>query len=1086
MSIQLINKYYLAVEKTKRFSGADNEEIITNDFADLIKAYCEKKNLHLIRQLTVKLDNGKSIRPDGTVRTSLRIDMGYWESKANVDLDNEIQKKIKAKYPLINTLFEDGKRALLYQKGELEFQCDISNPEGLDRLLTAFVSIETKAAKDFNEAIEHFKKDVPLIVKNLRDMIDEQQKSNPVFKESQKKFLEICRESINPEITPENINEMLIQHILTEEIFVSIFSDAQFHKENNIAKELYKVEETFFTGTTKYKTLNSIRGYYDMIKAQAGQYTDHHSKQDFLKVMYEQFYKAYNPKGADKLGIVYTPNEIVKFMIESTIYLLGKHFDKNLSDKNVEILDPATGTGTYITELIENYIPVKDLQYKYLNEIHANEISILPYYIANLNIEYIYQQKMNAYLPYPNICFVDTLDNLNFAGQKGQSSMSFGLGVENAQRIKRQNQRKISVVIGNPPYNANQMNENDNNKNRQYFADMARQNGGIDGRIKETFIALSTAQKTKVYDMYARFYRWAMDRVEKEGIIAFITNRSFIDSRTFDGFRKSVQDEFDHCYIYDTRSDVRANPKISGTGHNVFGIQTGVAMMFLVRKKSEKKKPCEIFYYTLEDEQTKSEKLDMIRQTKIEEIDFQTIRPDKNNNWINLADNDFESLIPVCSKEVKAANKNSKSQDQAIFKLFSLGVVTNRDEWVYDFDLKNLENKVKFLISGYNKDLIRLKGIKRADVKDNVNYSIKWTRAVMNDLVKGKKYGYDKTALTRTIYRPFVKQYLYFSKELNEMQYQTPLLFGEKNNLKNIGFGYIGMDTQKPFSVLGLNTLVGLNFLSPASGSQCFCLYKYDSKGNRFDNITDWALEQFCKHYKAKPAISKVSGATTSDQAATSHEDVGKGYKDYEQPHLDSNESQMLHEPEEDMEYGFVISKEDIFHYTYAVLHNPAYRKKYELNLKREFPRLPFYKDFDQWAAWGKALMDLHIEYEHVNPYPLKRENKTIPKNEKETIKAKLKADKEPGTIEIDEITTLTGIPGDAWQYKLGNRSALEWVLDQYKEYKPSDPTIAEKFNTYRFADYKEQVIDLLMRVTTVSVETMKIIKEMENESGTK
>jgi predicted helicase len=370
---------------------------------------------------------------------------------------------------------------------------------------------------------------------------------------------------------------MLIQHILTEEIFISIFSDAQFHRENNIARELYKVEETFFTGTTKHTTLNSIRHYYDIIKARANEMVNYQEKQYFLKVIYESFYKSYNPKAADKLGIVYTPNEIVKFMLASTDFLLIKYFNKALSYKNVEILDPSTGTGTFITELIENFIQAKDLAFKYKNEIHANEVAILPYYIANLNIEYTFQQKMKYYEPYPNICFVDTLDNVDFINRKGQGIFNFGLGAENAERIRRQNQRKISVIIGNPPYNANQANENDNNKNRAYEV--------VDKRIKETFIHHSKAQKTKVYDMYARFFRWAMDRIDENGIISFITNRSFISSRTFDGFRKVVQDEFDYCYIYDTQSDVRANSRIAGSSHNVFGIQTGVAMLFLVRKK---------------------------------------------------------------------------------------------------------------------------------------------------------------------------------------------------------------------------------------------------------------------------------------------------------------------------------------------------------------------------------------------------------------------------------------------------------------------------------------------------------------------
>lgn len=1015
MSLQLINQYYTQLDKLKLYSGATNEAVISQKFGDLINKYCEKKNLILAPQIPKKLENNKIIRPDGTIKNSLTLDMGYWESKANVDFAKEIDNKIRTGYPLSNTLFEDGKMAILYQHGAEAIRCKIDEPERLDKLLTAFVSLEPQAVKDFTKAVEAFKKDVPVIIMHLREMIDEQEKINPKFTAAQVTFLAVCRESINPQINKADINEMLIQHILTEEIFISIFSDAQFHRENNIAKELYKVEETFFTGRTKHETLNSIRHYYDVIKARTSEIVDHHDKQYFLKVIYENFYKAYNPKGADRLGIVYTPNEIVKFMIDSTNYLLGHHFNKTLSDKNVEILDPATGTGTFITELIENHIPAKDLAYKYKKEIHANEIAILPYYIANLNIEYTFQQKMNYYEAFPNICFVDTLDNMDFAGSKGQGNLHFGLGFENAERIKRQNAKKISVIIGNPPYNANQANENDNNKNREYDI--------IDKRIKETYIKQSTAQKTKVYDMYSRFFRWAMDRIDENGVLSFITNRSFIDSRTYDGFRKVVQDEFDYCYVYDTKSDVRVNPKIAGTTHNVFGIQTGVAIMFLVKKKTAFKKPCEIFYYSLKDEQTKKEKLEIISQSHLDKIPFDKIRADKNNNWINLADNDFETLLPLASKEVAATNV--KAQDQAIFKLFSNGINTARDEWVYDFDLKTLKTKVSFFSEIYNAT---------QEIKDN----IKWSRDLKLKFKRGKEILIKDVKFISSNYRPFVKSYFALDKILVDVVSLNELFFRKQNHA--ICFNVNGKDIR----VFATATYADWHFLGD---TKCFPLYRYDTNGNRIDNITDWGLQQFQEHYE-----------------------------------------------EEDNS----ITKEDIFHYTYAVLHNPAYRKKYELNLKREFPRIPFYTNFRQWVTWGKELMHLHINYETVEAYQLKRVDLSAKKeaaqsklitiaHEPEALfttkaknRVKLKAIKETGTIEIDDITTLSGIPEIAWQYKLGNRSALEWVLDQYKEKKPTDPTIAEKFDTYRFSDYKEQVIDLLKKVCTVSAETMKIVGEMQ------
>ena len=660
---------------------------------------------------------------------------------------------------------------------------------------------------------------------------------------------------------------------------------------------------------------------------------------------------------------------------------------------------------------------------------------------------------MGKYLEFPNSCFVDTLDNIDGLAYDGKQHNMFGFSSENAERIKRQNEQKISVIIGNPPYNANQANFNDFNKNREY--------PDVDKRIKETYVKHSNAQKTKVYDMYARFYRWATDRLDDNGILAFVTNRSFIDSRTFDGFRKIIASEFNHIYIVDLGGDVRSNPKLSGPKHNVFAIQTGVAIMFLVRKDNRKiiefetkstgneilegatnivsepttiylkngKKVkedfdpslCRIQYYRRPEEELATTKLEFLNHAKIQDLAFDAIHPDKNNNWVNLSDdNDWESLIPVADKDVKLGRSKN-----AIFGLFSLGVVTSRDEWVYDFDEKNLKNKVNYLIDSYNSEIKSFQGKSKDEIKDNISKrdktNLKWSRAVINDISKGKKYKFTKENIKKSMYRPFVKEQLYFSKELNEMQYQLPKVFHNSN----LSLTFCGEGSSKPFQTLIVNEVYNHDLLEK---TQSLPLYAYDQEGNRHDNITDWGLSQFQEHYQ------------------------------------DTN-----------------ITKEDIFNYTYAVLHNPAYRKKYELNLKREFPRLPFYDDFFKWVSWGKQLMELHINYETVAPFELQIvDNAHLVKDKNYKLKVKLKADKVNGSIALDEHTYLHGIPESAWLYKLGNRSALEWVLDQYKEKKYTDKTIAEKFNTYRFANYKNHVIDLLKRVCTVSVETMKIIEEMD------
>ncbi|WP_237746662.1 type ISP restriction/modification enzyme [Planktothrix agardhii] len=869
--------------------------------------------------------------------------------------------------------------------------------EALDNAINAFINYLRPEVQDFRDAISHFKEDLPTILTTLRSLIDQQSTTNQPFQQARDKFLQICRKSIHPEISLEDIREMMIQHILTEDIFINIFNESQFHRENNIACKLQAVIETFFTGATKRNTLSTIERYYAVIRRIAANIYNHHEKQKFLKAVYENFYKAYNPKAADRLGIVYTPNEIVRFMIESTDYLLHKHFGKILADKDVEILDPATGTGTFITELIE-YLPKAQLPYKYEHEIHCNEVEILPYYIANLNIEFTYQQKMGNCPEFHNICFMDTLDHTVFADkQLNLLSMT----VENTARIKRQNDRKISVIMGNPPYNAKQENFNQNNANRYYQE--------VDKRIKDTYIRYGKAQnQIVIYDMYTRFIRWASDRLSHNGIIAFVSNNSFIDALAYDGFRKVIAEEFNEIWIIDTKGNARnSGERRRQEGGNVFSdqIRVGVAIYFLIR--NENLQGFKVFYHAFDDYAKAEEKKDFLAKNKLQNINFIHYNPDKNNNWINQTDNNFDSLLPLVSK------KPILDLDHSIFLLSSLGVLTNRDEWVYDYSYQNLVKKMLFFNEIYNQS-----------VKNNiVDYSIKWSSSLEMYWKSKIQVEHDPNLIRTTLYRPFCKQFHYtekiFNHRLTRNHYE---ILGKNLDQENYCIVFNTISSPKSFHVLVSNCLVDGHL---TGDSQCLPLYSYDKEGNHIDNITDWGLTQFQTYYNDKS-----------------------------------------------------IQKIDIFHYTYAVLHNPIYQQKYEQNLKRDFPRIPFYDNFPQWVTWGKQLMELHINYETINPYPLTRVNSS--ETEITNPKPKLKADKIKNEIILDTVTSLTDIPKTAWEYRLGNRSALEWILDQYKEKKPKDETIAKQFNNYRFADYKEQVINLLMRVCTVSVETVKIIQAME------
>ncbi len=1064
MSQQLVQHFLNDLDRLRKFSGSLNEQTIREAFKDLLKAWSRQSNLLFAAELEYATPQKTKVYPDGTILHYLRVPLGFWEAKdTKDDLDEEIRKKTARGYPRDNIIYENSETAVLIQNGQEAFRCPMTDTEKLLKLLNLYFGWERPEIAEFRKAVEQFKADLPHVLEALRDKISDAYEGNDGFKAAALKFLAHVKETVNPTLTEADVREMLIQHILTEEIFAHVFKEGDFHRENNIARELYRLEGAFFTGAVKRETLKGLEPYYAAIHANAAQISSHNEKQAFLKVIYENFYKVYNPKAADRLGVVYTPNEIVKFMIEGADWLTLKHFGKGLIDEHVEILDPATGTGTFICELIEYFRGQPDkLARKYKNELHANEVAILPYYVANLNIEATYAAVSGQFAEFPNLCFVDTLDNVAGLGIRAGQQMELlgSLSEENIERVKRQNRKKISVIIGNPPYNANQQNENDNNKNREYKR--------IDELIKSSYVRKSTAQKTKVYDMYARFYRWASDRLHDDGVLAMITNRSFIDSRTFDGFRKCVAEEFSDIYVVDLGGDVRANPKLSGTKNNVFGIQTGVAIAFMVKRKGAK--GSKIHYVRRPELDTADDKLAWLAANSARQVKFERVEPDKKGNWINLTENEWDDLIPVATKAEKAGKRGAK--DRAIFQLFSLGVVTNRDEWVYDFSRAPLEEKVIFFARIYNSEIERWRESDRKfQVGDFVDRTIKWTTELETHLKKATAIIFRPSNFKTSLYRPYVDKVTYFDRPITHRIYQHDAIFpiGSTNSNTNISF-MVG--ERQSFASIASENLPNLALFS-ADPAQCLPRYRYSKSGEKIDNITDWALKQFREAYgnASSPRRGEVPEQSKGDEGENP-DAPSSGPSGHLLPAGEKTKAAKL---------ARQITKDAIFHYVYGVLHDPVYRETYAINLKREFPRIPFYPDFWQWAAWGERLMALHIGYEEVEPWPLERLDTPDEKARQwHSPKAMLKADKDGGIIRLDSETQLSGLPKEVWDYKLGNRSGLEWILDQYKEKTPKDPTIREKFNTYRFADYKEKVIDLLMRVTRVSVETVAITEAMK------
>ena len=1022
-----IERYYEEKQRLIDFGGSDNEQNIRRAFENCLDAYCREggRNFSLIAERPTR----SGARPDGTVVDSLRLPRGYWEAKdTHDDLDAEIQKKFDAGYRLENIVFEDSSTAVPFQgqRGQTPqeaLRVDMSHREELHALILRFLDYEPPEITEFRQAQQQFKSDLPSVIGSLRESVEAAEAGNPDYRAAAADFLAVCQRSISPAVTGDDVREMLLQHILTQDIFKRVVNESQFrlHSANNIASRLSSLEATFFTDEAHLQALTHLQSYYAAIGRAADEIAERAEKQRFLKAIYEDFYKAYNPAAADRLGVVYTPNEVVDFIIRGADHLLQKHFGRSLADDNVQILDPATGTGTFVTSLID-YLPLDRLERKYRHEIHANEVAILPYHIANLNIEYSYTERTGRYLEFPNLCFVDTLDNMDWqqSGATGgavtrQGAFNLGgLSEENWIRVQEQNEKPISVIIGNPPYNDSQSNWNEFNPNRPYAE--------IDRRIRDTYVKEGTAQKTHQYDMYKRFIRWASDRLANDGIIAFITNRAYLDARQDDGFRKVVADEFTDIYVLDLGSDVRRNPKISGTRHNVFGIQTGVAVGFFVRDKSRRDE-CNIRYARREDAEVATDKLAYLSEAKLDDIAFEDIAPDAKSNWLNQSNNDFDNLLSLADRQTKFARAND--EEQAVFGLFTNAMKSNRDDWVFDFDVRALRDKALFFADTYNESL---------DNRDNSqNPVIKWSSTLQERFRRGERIVFNDANRIQSLYRPYVLKHHFADVAMNDRLTQNHYeMFS--NNLHQTNEVINVCVNGKGFYVLATDKLVDYHF---TGDTQCLPLYRYTPEGQRVSNITGWAIGRINEHYRAE--WGEDYGRIAGDDG---------------------------------------ITAEDIFAYTYAVLHDPEYREKYAVDLLREFPRLPLYHDFDAWARMGRELLDLHLGFESAEPYGLERVETYMDKQDGPDMvspRVMLRADKERGAIVLDAKTTLTGVPESAWRYRLGNRSALEWVLDQYKERKPRDPTIAAKFNTYRFADHKERVIDLLQRVCTVSVKTVAI-----------
>lgn len=1027
MSENAIEKYYNEIKEAE-LNGMDNEQNIREYFYELLKNYTNSQNLKIERETKeFVFENGqkKNIFLDGRIKKENMV-IGWVENKdAKDDLNKEIKNKKEKQYPLLNTIFENSKELVLFQDGKEVIRVNMSKSEELDKVLIKFVSFRPEEYKKFQDAFNNLKRILPDLAKDLRKFFKEEKKINKKFRENLKEFTKKCQLSINNNITEELAIEMIIQHMLTRDIFVIFFQNANFHMNNIISKSISNI--LTHINQKSFEITEKIKSYTDCLSSYTKTITKD-DKQDILKTFYSDFYKALNSKKADVQGIEYTPIQIVKFMVDASEQLLYKHFNKKLSSRDVNILDPCSGTGIFMAEII-NRINLKDLEYKYKNELFLNEIDIMPYYISNLNIENAYFERTNSYEIFENICFLDTLEFQTKLGNNalfGMEEFSYG----NVKRAVRQYEKKINLIIGNPPYNANQKSENDNNKNKVYI--------DLDKRIKDTYVNLSSAQKTKQYDMYKRFIRWASDRIKSEddGIIAFITNNAYLDSRQDDGFRKSVQKEFDYIYIIDLKGNARKRNK--SEGGNVFNIQTGVAIMFLIKKGvSEKQnkinplnqKKANIKYYNIGDFLSGDKKL-MSLQQDISFFDFEDIIPDNKGQWLNQTNNDFYEHTALIDKNVKNQKVGKAIEQKAIFKLFSLGVCTNKDDWAYDFDKEQLEKKIKYFLKIYNKERKKWadKKLNDANFNDNLDYSIKWVGDIKDYMIKNKEIKFSKQNIRKCLYRPFVKNYTYFDYPIMQRPYQNKKIFPNENS-ENLTLNFQVSTPRRYTDCFVSNKMIDLNF-TVIAGIVSVPLYVYEN-GEKKLNITDYAIKEFQNKYKDK------------------------------------------------------ATAENIFAYCHAVLSSPKYQKEYEENLKIDYPRIPLYKNFDRFVELGKRLIKLQTEFENVEPnkdLKIEKDFKYMPEDF-----SMIKLNKEKGIIIFDGKNRIENIPKKAFDYKIGTRSALDWIIDYYKPKKLNPQkelhhkTLIENgLNSYDYKNIREYLFELIPKVIEISVETVDIFKELE------
>lgn len=926
---------------------------------------------------------------------------------------------------------EDVQQSFSFESGEIE------------RAIVAKVVKKVGNRQYWEQWTEEIIKIAETHIKLITDILarPECETERAVFEE----FTNEIRDDLNNAVSDAEIIEMLAQHLITKPVFDALFDEYSFAAHNPMAIAMQKVLDVLDQHHIDSETA-ALQGFYESVRFKASGITEASGKQKLILELYDNFFAKAFPKMKERLGIVYTPVEVVDFIIHSINDVLKQEFGKNIADKGVHVIDPFTGTGTFITRLLQSgLIPPNKLSYKYKNEIHANELVLLAYYIAAINIEAVYHSEIiDEYTPFEGICLTDTFQMYE------KKDLVDQVLVDNSARRKRQMELPIQVIIGNPPYSAGQESANDNNANIKYPA--------LDDKIRQTYAERSVATlKNALYDSYIRAIRWASDRIADQGVIGFVTNAGWVDANTADGLRKCLAEEFSSLYIF----HLRGNARTSGEQRrkekdNVFGqgTRTPIAISILVKNPKAEQRG-QIYFHDIGDYLSRAEKLQKIAEFKslkgiAETNNWTKLTPDEHGDWINQRDNSFSDFISIGDKKSKT--------NIGLFQNYSNGVKTNRDAWCYNSSSEDIKINISKMYDFYTAELQRYKKSDRSVEPKNFvtldSTKMSWTREILNEVRKEKFHSLNSTGFRISLYRPFSKQNMYFDRVFNNCVYQIPQIYPEKQS-QNLTICLSGI---KGFSAIITNVIPDLHLIGDA---QCFPLYLYEEvnqeknvdSSDLFNESLDLAVREIT--YERKDGISD------------------EGLKHFQAAYS-----------------GKQITKEDIFYYTYGLLHSEEYRTRYAENLTKELPRIPCVKkaeDFKAFSQAGRDLAHLHLNYETIQPYKatLDIDNNTAYSqlSAKDFYVKKMKFAKkgEKSTIVYNERITIKNIPVEAYDYVVNGKPALEWVMERQSVSTHKDSGIVNNANDWAIETMNNPAypLELFLRVITVSLETMKIVKAL-------